>query len=143
MARGYISPTIRNPGGSNDADFIIYGYVPSLVLAIIGIVTFVLCTCAHIGQVARYRTWYFTLLVVGSAMEIVGYVFRSLSSKVDPYFVPYFVVQYFFIVVAPVFFSAGKHARQAESSKAIIVHLCFCLVPTIFERIPCCLQVYT
>lgn len=123
MTRGYISPTIRNPGGSNDADFIIYGYVPSLVLAIIGIVTFVLCTCVHIGQVARYRTWYFTLLVVGSAMEIVGYIFRSLSSKVDPYFVPYFVVQYFFIVVAPVFFSAGKHTRQTESSKAITVHL--------------------
>ena len=40
-------------------------------------------------------------------MEVVGYVFRILSSQQDPYSVPWFVVQYFFIVVAPVFFSAG------------------------------------
>ena len=40
-------------------------------------------------------------------MEIVGYIFRILSSQKDPYAIPYFVVQYFFIVVAPVFFSAG------------------------------------
>jgi RTA1 like protein len=40
-------------------------------------------------------------------MEIVGYIFRCLSSKLDPYYVLYFVLQYFFIVVAPVFFSAA------------------------------------
>jgi hypothetical protein len=38
---------------------------------------------------------------------VVGYVFRCLSSQQDPYSVPFFVVQYFFIVVAPVFFSAA------------------------------------
>ena len=40
-------------------------------------------------------------------MEIVGYAFRYLSSQVDPYHIIYFVIQYFFIVVAPVFFSAS------------------------------------
>jgi len=40
-------------------------------------------------------------------MEVVGYIFRTLSSQKDPYSVPFFVVQYFFIVVAPVFFSAA------------------------------------
>lgn len=43
-------------------------------------------------------------------MEVVGYIFRILSSQDDPYSVPWFVVQYFFIVVAPVFFSAGIYA---------------------------------
>lgn len=43
-------------------------------------------------------------------MEIVGYIFRILSSQQDPYSVPWFVVQYFFIVVAPVFFSAAIYA---------------------------------
>lgn len=42
-----------------------------------------------------------------SEQEIVGYVFRCLSSKLDPYRVTFFVVQYFFIVVAPVFFAAA------------------------------------
>ncbi len=40
-------------------------------------------------------------------MEIIGYVFRILSSQQDPYSVPWFVVQYFFVVIAPVFFSAA------------------------------------
>ena len=40
-------------------------------------------------------------------MEIVGYVFRILSSQRDPYRINYFIVQYFFIVVAPVLFSAA------------------------------------
>lgn len=40
-------------------------------------------------------------------MEILGYVFRSLSSRKDPYHVIYFVIQYFCIVTAPVFISAS------------------------------------
>lgn len=40
-------------------------------------------------------------------MEIIGYVFRILASKRNPYSVAYFVGQYFCIVVAPVFYSAA------------------------------------
>ena len=40
-------------------------------------------------------------------MEVVGYVVRCMSSQSDPYSIPFFVVQYFFIVVAPIFFSAA------------------------------------
>ncbi|MCJ1242413.1 hypothetical protein MMC14_010421, partial [Varicellaria rhodocarpa] len=103
---GYVSQTFHDPNGPNDAEIIIYGYIPSLALAVIAVVTFALSTLSHIGQVARYKTWFFILFIVGCAIEVVGYVFRSLSSRIDPYSVPYFVVQYFFIVVAPVFFSA-------------------------------------
>lgn len=46
-------------------------------------------------------------MLVGTTMEIVGYIFRILSSQQDPYSVPWFVVQYFLIVTAPVFFSAA------------------------------------
>lgn len=37
----------------------------------------------------------------------MGYVFRCFSARVNPYKVNYFVIQYFFIVVAPVFFAAA------------------------------------
>ena len=40
-------------------------------------------------------------------MEVIGYIFRALSSRDDPYNIIYFVVAYFFIVVAPVFISAS------------------------------------
>jgi hypothetical protein len=49
-------------------------------------------------------------MAFGTAMEIVGYVFRILASQVDPYSVINFVIQYFFIVVAPVFLSAAIYA---------------------------------
>lgn len=104
---GYVDPTRPNPMGPGDASIIIYGYVPSLALAALAVALFTIATAAHAYQLFRYKTWYFTPIVVGCAMEVVGYIFRILSSKKDPYLVVYFVVQYFFIVVAPVFFSAA------------------------------------
>lgn len=40
-------------------------------------------------------------------MEVIGYVFRALSSRKDPYRITYFVIQYFLIVTAPVLISAS------------------------------------
>lgn len=107
MARGYIDPAFPNPMGPNDASIIIYGYTPALALAVVGAVTFGLSTLFHLAQMLRYRTWYFSIIIVGAAMEVVGYIFRACSSQIDPYSIIYFVVQYFFIVCAPVFFSAA------------------------------------
>jgi hypothetical protein len=42
-------------------------------------------------------------------MEAIGYISRSLSAKKDPYNIIYFVIQYFFIVTAPVFVSASVY----------------------------------
>ncbi|MCJ1475745.1 hypothetical protein MMC13_004409 [Lambiella insularis] len=104
-ARGYIDPNIPNPRGPGDADFIIYGYVPSLALAILAITIFALSLVAHLTQLFRYRTWYFTAVSIGCLFEVIGYIGRALSSHVDPYSYVFFVVQYFFIVVAPVLLS--------------------------------------
>lgn len=82
-------------------------YTPSLAVGILGVLLFAIASITHIYLLTRYRTWYFTPMLVGTLMEIVGYTFRLLSSQQDPYSVPWFVVQYFFIVIAPVFFSAA------------------------------------
>lgn len=122
---GYVDPNFPNPGGPNDANIIIYGcailhldignssnhtphsYTPSLAVGLLGVILFTIALVAHAYLLFRHRTWYFSTILVGTIMEIVGYVFRILSSQQDPYSIPNFVVQYFFIVVAPVFFSAG------------------------------------
>ncbi|KAF2114719.1 RTA1 like protein-domain-containing protein [Lophiotrema nucula] len=106
-AFGYIDPNFPNPNGPDDATIVIYGYTPSIAVGILGCVLFFLAGTLHTYQLFKYKTWYFSTVIVGIAFEIVGYVFRSLSSKVDPYRVTFFVVQYFFIVVAPVFFAAA------------------------------------
>lgn len=97
---GYVDPNFPNPMGPNDATIIIYGYTPSLAVGVLGVTLFTIAACIHLYLLLRHRTYYFIPMLVGTVMEIVGYVFRILSSQQDPYSVPWFVVQYFFIVVA-------------------------------------------
>jgi len=104
---GYVDPNFPDPNGPQDAPIIIYGYTPSFALGLLGVSLFTISTILHSFQVLRHRSWFCLLLVIGSTMEIVGYTFRILSAKRDPYNIIYFVIQYFFIVVAPVFFSAA------------------------------------
>ena len=81
----------------------------------------------HFFQLVKYRSWYFIPLTLACLMEVVGYAFRSLSAKKNPYNVIYFVVQYFFIVTAPVFIAATIYvclsrlinwSRQSEFNTA-------------------------
>ncbi|KAK0702294.1 RTA-like protein [Lasiosphaeris hirsuta] len=44
---------------------------------------------------------------VGLLFEIIGYIARSPSAKVNPYNLIYFILNYFFIITTPVFLSAG------------------------------------
>lgn len=53
---------------------------------------------------------YNTYLYTKTLQEIIGYIARTLSARRNPYKVSYFVIQYFFIVVAPVFFAAAIYA---------------------------------
>ena len=118
---GYIDPNRPNPMGPNDAHIIIYGYIPSQALSILGIALFVFLLLVHILQIYRYRVWSFIPLAVATVMEIIGYSFRYRSYHDDPYNKIYFIVQYFFIVVAPVLLSASiyvcltKLIRQTRS----------------------------
>ncbi|KAI9655479.1 MAG: hypothetical protein M1831_004896 [Alyxoria varia] len=108
---GYVDPSFPNPGDDGDAAIIIYGYTPSLALGVLGVILFFFSLLLHLAQLFRHRTYYFGVpLAIGCAFETVGYIMRLLSSQEDPYRIVFFVVQYFFIVVAPVFFSAGIYA---------------------------------
>ena len=106
---GYVDPNFPNPNGPNDVDIIIYGYHPSIILAVLGVVVFGLLSLITLLLIIRSkrRKAFAILVLVGTLMEVVGYVSRCLSSKVDPYRLNFFIIQYFFIVVAPVLFSAA------------------------------------
>ena len=80
---------------------------------------FSICTVLHAYQTLRYKTWYFILVVIGTTMEVLGYIFRIYSSVKNPYNVMYFVLQYFFIVVAPVFFSAAIYTILSHLINAV------------------------
>lgn len=110
--QGFVDPSFPNPNGTHDAPIIIYGYdfltsclsllkydsyLPSLTLGILGVALFGISALIHSYQIHRYRTWYFIPVVICAVLEVVGYVFRTLSNRLDPYNVIYFVVQYFMI----------------------------------------------
>ncbi|KAH9880774.1 hypothetical protein IAQ61_001068 [Plenodomus lingam] len=106
-SRGYVDPNWPPPGGDGNTSVIIYGYTPSFALGVLGCVLFFVAGLAHGWQLLKYRSWYFSTMMIGIGFEIVGYTFRILSARVNPYKLNYFVIQYFFIVVAPVFFAAA------------------------------------
>ncbi|KAI1859885.1 uncharacterized protein JN550_011804 [Neoarthrinium moseri] len=106
---GYIDPSFPNPGGRWDTYVIIYGYTPAFSLAIFAAAWFALFLVVHLSQAIRHRSWYFITFPVGLLFEVIGYIARSLSAKKDPYNLIYFIIQYFFIVTAPVFLAAGVY----------------------------------
>lgn len=93
--------------GKWDTSVIIYGYTPSFALAVFAAAWFALLLVAHLYQTIRLRSWFFIVFPVGLFFEVVGYVARSLSAKKNPYNLIYFILNYFFIVTAPVFLAAG------------------------------------
>lgn len=107
-AIGYIDPSIPNPNGPNDTSIIIYGYTPSIALAALAAIWFFIHLLLHTTQTLRLRNcWWWLTFSVGLIFEVIGYIARSLSAKKDPYNLIYFVLNYFFIVTAPVFLAAG------------------------------------
>lgn len=105
--QGYRDPNFPNPDGDMDTPIIIYGYTPSFALAMVAVVWFFLSFIFHLGQTIRYRSWWFIPFSVGLGFEVVGYIARSLSAKKDPYHLIYYIINYFFIVTAPVLMAAG------------------------------------
>ncbi|WWC89875.1 uncharacterized protein L201_004803 [Kwoniella dendrophila CBS 6074] len=103
----YKGPINPNPK-DDEASIIIYSYIPSLALGIIGIITFSLVVFLNGFWLIKKRgtRWFHSLILVGALMEIGGYAARLASHK-RPFVVSSFVAQYFLIVVAPVLFSAA------------------------------------
>lgn len=86
-------------------------YIPALSLAILSLILYACALVLHLFRLYQTRLYAFSILcTVTAVFELVGYAFRMRSTRPpigNPYDVISFVVQYFFIVVAPVFFSAA------------------------------------
>lgn len=111
---GYVDPDFPNPKGPNDAPIIIYGYTPSLVLAILAVLLFAISAGLHAYQIFRYRTKYMIPIVIGCVMEAIGYTFRIISNRQSPYNINWYVIQYFFIVCAGVVITSSIYAMLTK-----------------------------
>ena len=88
-----------------------HSYTPTLALSALALALYAILLAAHAYRYYLHRLTAFSiLLIVTCLFEIVGYAFRLRSSPPpvgNPYAVINFIIQYFFIVVAPVFLSAA------------------------------------
>jgi len=108
MAKGYVDPNWPNPGGKNDIPIIPYGYTPNIALGYLGVVLFLILTIGHGWLSFRPKLLAYTLpLPISTLLEVVGYIARLMSAEKSPYNIIYYIIQYFFIVVAPVILAAG------------------------------------
>lgn len=86
-------------------------YTPHISLSALAVALFSILLIFHCFRLYTTRLYAFSILIIFTTLcEIIGYTFRLRSSPPpigDPYNVINFVVQYFFIVCAPVFLSAA------------------------------------
>ncbi|GAA5837866.1 hypothetical protein JCM11251_004682 [Rhodosporidiobolus azoricus] len=115
----YKGPINPDPGPGESA-IVIFGYVPSESLASIALLAFGLVFFNHLSWMIRHKTTrvFYGLFLFGNACEIVGYAAR-LRAHFKPFVVNLFIVQYFFIVVSPVFYQAALYIAFAQALRRL------------------------
>ena len=96
------------PQASAQSPYNQYGYTPSLAVGIAGIVVFGLSGVVHTWQMAHYKVWWMSLMIVGALTEVIGYIGRIFSHQ-DPYSINPFLAQIVTLIIAPAFFSAALY----------------------------------
>ncbi|KAK9440801.1 7-aminocholesterol resistance protein RTA1 [Metarhizium brunneum] len=98
----------------------VWMYNPSFALAVIGTIVYGLIFIAITYLTFfRYRAWYFTVVVIGAAVEVAGYVLRAYSARNRTILVP-FVLTLTFTVLAPVFVAAGNYLLISRLIRAVL-----------------------
>ncbi len=82
MPELYVVPGHPCPNGPSDTDIVIYGYVPSTALAVVGTVIFGLYAVFAFWLMVRPRRAGAILIIFGVMFEAVGFIMRALSSQV-------------------------------------------------------------
>ncbi|KAL2884506.1 hypothetical protein SGCOL_000454 [Colletotrichum sp. CLE4] len=106
-------PTLESHNG-----YYLWHYVPSLIAAIIFEVLFVLATLFHAYKIARTKTWFCVVFVIGGLLEIVGYAGRAIArdrtGEVGPY-----VMQSLTILIAPALFAASVYMTLGRIIRSV------------------------
>ncbi|KAK3299541.1 RTA1 like protein-domain-containing protein [Chaetomium fimeti] len=98
----------------------IWPYDPSFPVTILATVLYGLVFLAIFYlTVIKYRAWFFTAVVVGAAVEVLGYALRCYSIK-QPTQVGPFAASQTLIVLAPVLIAAGNYLLIGRLIRAVL-----------------------
>ncbi|KAL2127526.1 hypothetical protein VTI74DRAFT_10583 [Chaetomium olivicolor] len=100
----------------------IWMYNPSFPLAVLATVLYGI---VFIGifylTVIKYHAWFFTCVVIGAVIEVVGYGLRCYSIK-NPTAIGPFASSLSLVVLAPVFVAAGNYLLIGRLIRAVLDH---------------------
>ncbi|GAA5893367.1 hypothetical protein JCM6882_008015 [Rhodosporidiobolus microsporus] len=115
---GPLNPKVPPPDGESAVS--IFGYLPVSSLAALALLSYGLVSLNHLSWLLRHRTTrvFYGLFLLGNACEIVGYSSR-LRASFTPFVVNLFIVQYFFIVISPVFYQAALYIAFAQALRRL------------------------
>ncbi|CVK96260.1 related to RTM1 protein [Fusarium mangiferae] len=101
-----------------------YYYEPSLPVAAVFAVIFILSFAVHLFQTIRTRTWFFVPFLVGSLFEAIAFVSRAVSARESPnYTFGPCVVQNLLLLLGPTCYAAsiymglGRYIRKLEGEQ--------------------------
>ena len=110
-------------------NFVLYHYSPSLPLALLFTILFLLLTALHTAQLLRTRTYFLLPFCLGGLFESLGYIGRIISSR-EPYgqwSLGSYVMQAILILVAPALFAAsvymtlGRIVRVTRGERYVVL----------------------
>lgn len=99
-----------------------YHYAPSKDAAIVVAVLYSLAFVGTLLQFMRYRSWVWTVMLLAAAMEAGGYIARIISIG-SPYNKNIYVVQYTFVILAPVLMAAACYVVFVRGCSLLIYRI--------------------
>ncbi|KAF2117571.1 RTA1 like protein-domain-containing protein [Lophiotrema nucula] len=98
----------------------IWTYKASVALAIVVAIIYLVPTLVLSWQTfIKYRSWFFLCVLIGSALEVGGYIARAVSAKRVSDIPPY-AVSSTLIIIAPVFIAAGNYLLIGRLIRAVL-----------------------
>ncbi|KAK4220027.1 RTA1 like protein-domain-containing protein [Rhypophila decipiens] len=107
----------------------VWQYNPSLALAILASILYGIIFLVIFYQTfIKYRSWYFTCVVVGAGVEVAGYALRCHSIR-NPSQVAPFATTLSLIVLAPILISAGNYLLLGRMIRSILLREHYKIAP--------------
>ncbi|KAH6637176.1 RTA1 like protein-domain-containing protein [Chaetomium tenue] len=98
----------------------IWPYNPSFPVTVLATALYgIILLAIFYLTIIKYRAWFFTTVVVGTAVEVLGYALRCYSIK-QPTQVAPFAASHSLIVLAPILIAAGNYLLIGRLIRAVL-----------------------
>ncbi|KAL8894116.1 MAG: hypothetical protein Q9192_004603 [Flavoplaca navasiana] len=103
---------------SDNGEYVLYHYSPSIAAAAVTIVVFAVLTGLHAYRMIKTKLWFCIPFTLGGVFEFVGYVGRAVGHS-SPESLGAYIVQSLFVLVAPALFAASIYMTLGRLIRAL------------------------